>query len=108
MVRSSPRVSGRRAFGSGSPSSPTLAAGPFVHGEIAGHHAYIEELLPSTTPTTIHQRLRDEHGLRASLASFRRYLRQECGDGVAMEVGVREAHGLASDGSLACRRGRIW
>lgn len=55
-----------------------------VHGEIARHHAYITELLPTTTPTTIHQRLRDEHGLTVSLSSFRRYVHAEFAEAVAL------------------------
>jgi len=48
-----------------------------VHGEIARHHDYVAELLPTTTVATIHQRLRDEEGLSVSLASLRRYVRLE-------------------------------
>lgn len=43
--------------------------------EIAVHHEYITaQLKAGVTKATIHQRLRDEHGLKASLASFKRYL----------------------------------
>ncbi|GAB4256143.1 MAG: hypothetical protein Kow00129_16780 [Thermoleophilia bacterium] len=48
-----------------------------VFGEIEGFRAYIEEHLETNTVTTIHQRLRDEHGLQASVASVRRYVRAE-------------------------------
>ena len=43
--------------------------------EIAVHHEYIAgQLKAGVTKATIHQRLRDEKGLRASLASFKRYI----------------------------------
>jgi hypothetical protein len=43
--------------------------------EIAVHHDYIvAQLKAGVTQATIHQRLRDEHGLRASLASVKRYV----------------------------------
>jgi transposase len=43
--------------------------------EIAVHHDYIVvQLKAGVTQATIHQRLRDEHGLRASLASVKRYV----------------------------------
>jgi transposase len=48
-----------------------------VHGQIAPFHDYIENHLPTTTLATIHQRLRDEHGLTVSIASLRRYVRLE-------------------------------
>src|SRR6204780_3213933 len=42
---------------------------------IAEHHDYItEQLKARVRMSTIHQRLRDEHGLAASVASFRRYV----------------------------------
>jgi transposase len=42
---------------------------------IAVHHDYIEEQLKARVRmSTIHQRLRDERGLAASVASFRRYV----------------------------------
>ena len=42
---------------------------------IEPHHEFIrEQLQAGVTVTTIHQRLRDEHGLAASVASFRRYV----------------------------------
>jgi transposase len=42
---------------------------------IAGHRDYIvEQLAAGVTVTTIHQRLRDEHGLAVSIASLRRYV----------------------------------
>jgi transposase len=42
---------------------------------IEPHHEYVrEQLRAGVTVTTIHQRLRDEHGLAVSIASFRRYV----------------------------------
>jgi transposase len=51
-----------------------------VYGQIAPFHEYIEKHLPETTLATIHQRLRDEHGLTVSVASLRRYVRSELAD----------------------------
>jgi transposase len=43
--------------------------------EIGRHHETIRQLLAAgVTQATIHQRLRDEHGLAASVASLRRYV----------------------------------
>src|SRR4051794_18480223 len=43
--------------------------------EIAAHHEYVvAQLKAGVTQATIHQRLRDEHGLRASVASVKRYI----------------------------------
>jgi transposase len=43
--------------------------------EIARHHEYIVEMLKAgVTQATIHQRLRDEHGVTASVASLKRYV----------------------------------
>jgi transposase len=43
--------------------------------QIAEHHEYITEMLKAgVTQATIHQRLRDEHGLTASVASLKRYV----------------------------------
>ena len=42
---------------------------------IEPHHEYItEQLKAGVTVTTVHQRLRDEHGVAVSIASFRRYV----------------------------------
>ena len=38
------------------------------------HHDYIKGLLGEVTVSTVHQRLRDEHGLKVSLSSLRRYV----------------------------------
>ena len=43
--------------------------------EIAAHHDYIKSMLGVVTMATIHQRLASEHGLEASVASLRRYVR---------------------------------
>jgi transposase len=43
--------------------------------EIARHHEYVTEMLKAgVTQATIHQRLRDDHGLTASVASLKRYV----------------------------------
>lgn len=42
--------------------------------QIEVFHDRIKELLEEVTVSTIHQRLRDEHGLTASLSSLRRYV----------------------------------
>jgi len=43
--------------------------------EIARHHEYITDMLKAgVTQATIHQRLRDDHGLTASVASLKRYV----------------------------------
>jgi transposase len=43
--------------------------------EIARHHDYIKSMLGVVTMSTVHQRLVSEHGLDASVASLRRYVR---------------------------------
>jgi transposase len=48
--------------------------------EIAAHHELIRAQLGEVTVSTIHQRLRDEQGLSASLASVRRYVRANLGE----------------------------
>jgi transposase len=56
---------------------PKLASLELRHpkfAEIAPFHELIREQLAVNTVATIHQRLRDEHGLRVSIASFRRYV----------------------------------
>ncbi|WP_194893729.1 IS21 family transposase [Catenulispora pinisilvae] len=44
-------------------------------GEIDPHREFVKELLGTVNMSTIHQRLRDEHGLTASVATFRRWVR---------------------------------
>lgn len=41
---------------------------------IHAHHDRIAEMLETNTAATVHQRLRDEHGLSVGVSSFRRYL----------------------------------
>jgi transposase len=43
-------------------------------GAINAHRELIKAMLETNTVTTVHQRLRDEHDLAASIASFRRYV----------------------------------
>lgn len=43
--------------------------------EIDKHRDYIKSLLGTVTVSTIHQRLRDEHGLNVSVASLRRWVK---------------------------------
>lgn len=45
-------------------------------GEIEQRRDYVKDLRATTAVTTIHQRLRDERKLRASLASFRRWVHE--------------------------------
>ncbi len=56
-----------------------------VHGQIAPFHDYIEKHLATNTLATIHQRLRDEHGLTVSIASLRRYVASELAEEAAEE-----------------------
>ena len=44
---------------------------------INAHRERIEAMLSTNTVTTVHQRLRDEHGVDVSVASFRRYVHLE-------------------------------
>lgn len=53
------------------PPKPTPAA-----DEIARHHAYLERWVGQVQLSVLHQRLRDERGLRASWRSFHRYARR--------------------------------
>ena len=43
---------------------------PVIHA----FHDRIAEMLETNTATTVHQRLRDEHGLAVGVSSFRRYV----------------------------------
>jgi len=86
------------------------------------HHDRIEEMLKTNTATTVHQRLRDEHGLSVSISSFRRYLWLEFPDEVtadkvtvprpAIEPGdeAQIDYGLLGMWSdpLTGRRRRVW
>lgn len=51
-----------------------------TYPEINAHRERIEAMLETNTPTTVHQRLRDEHDLVAGISSFRRYVWLEFGD----------------------------
>jgi transposase len=51
--------------------------------EIDQHRDYIKALLETTTVTTIHQRLRDERKLKASISSFRRWVHENLPDEAA-------------------------
>jgi len=51
-------------------------------GEIEAHRELIEIWVGVVPASVIHQRLRDEHGLEASVASLRRYLRAHFADEV--------------------------
>ena len=46
-------------------------------GEIDRFRSQIDDMLETNTVSTVHQRLRDESGLRVSLTSFRRYVWRE-------------------------------
>ncbi len=48
-----------------------------THATIDAHRDRIERMLATNTVTTVHQRLRDEHGLAVGLTSFRRYCWRE-------------------------------
>ncbi|MFF2146989.1 hypothetical protein [Kitasatospora sp. NPDC058190] len=67
------------------------AAEQLTWPEIEEHRDYIKQLLETTTGTTIHQCLRDEQKLKASLASFRRWVQRE----PAGRGGPLEGHGAA-------------
>jgi len=45
-----------------------------THQSIEAHRSDIEAMLETNTAQTVHQRLRDEHGLAVGISSFRRYL----------------------------------
>ena len=44
------------------------------------HRGLIKAMLATNTVTTVHQRLRDEHGLGVGISSFRRYVAAEFPD----------------------------
>ena len=48
-----------------------------THATIDAHRSEIEQMLKTNTATTVHQRLRDEHGLKVGISSFRRYVWRE-------------------------------
>ena len=45
-----------------------------THAAIDAHRERIADMLKTNKPTTVHQRLRDEHGLAVGISSFRRYV----------------------------------
>ncbi|SOE24833.1 IS21 family transposase [Streptomyces sp. OK228] len=51
--------------------------------DIDQHRDYIKELLGTVTVSTIHQRLRDEHKLKVSVSSFRRWVHATLPDEVS-------------------------
>src|SRR5262249_15574388 len=59
--------------------------------EIARHRTRIEAMLGQMAVVTIWRRLREEHGLACSVASFRRYLRTMPTE--ATDVGENSSHG---------------
>jgi len=56
-----------------------------TYAEINTHRDLIEAMLATNTVTTVHQRLRDEHGLATGISSFRRYVHLEFPDVVSPE-----------------------
>jgi transposase len=56
-----------------------------TYPRVAPHHERIAAMLETNTVTTVHQRLRDEHGLAVSLTSFRRYCWAEFPDETTRE-----------------------
>ena len=90
----------------GSPSSPIPVPAPRSHGEIAPFHELHRRALARRPPlATIHQRLRDEHGLTVSLASLRRYVRGELPEEAAQE----QRHGAPRRSSAGRRSAaRLW
>ena len=54
-------------------------------GEIDVHRERIEAMLATNRPATVWQRLRDEHGLRVGVTSFRRYVWLEFPDEVTAD-----------------------
>ena len=52
----------------------------WTHAVIDAHKERIAEMLKSNKATTVHQRLRDEHGLEVGISSFRRYVWREFPD----------------------------
>ncbi len=57
-----------------------------TYPEINAHRSRIESMLTTNTVTTVHQRLRDEHGLATGISSFRRYVWLEFPDVVSPDA----------------------
>ena len=49
----------------------------FTYPSIHAHRPLIEAMLATNTVTTVHQRLRDDHGVDVKISSFRRYVHLE-------------------------------
>ena len=56
-----------------------------TYATIDQHRERIEAMLSTNTTATVHQRLRDEHGLEVGISSFRRYLWLAFPDAIARE-----------------------
>ena len=67
------------------PSLVDPRARSLTHPVIAPHRALIATMIKTNTVTTVHQRLRDEHGLAVSLTSLRRYVWAEFPEDVARD-----------------------
>ena len=84
----------------GSPSWSTRKARSLTWPLIDAHRERIGDMLKTNTVTTVHQRLRDEHGLTASITSFRRYVWSQFPDRAAARAGDGAAPaGAAGRGS---------
>jgi transposase len=57
----------------------------YTYATIHEHHDRIEAMLETNTVATVHQRLRDEHGLAVGISSLRRYVWLEFPDQVAAD-----------------------
>ncbi len=57
-----------------------------THDAIEAYRSDIEKMLGTNTVTTVHQRLRDERGLKVGLTTFRRYVWREFPDARAREL----------------------
>ncbi|WP_328786401.1 MULTISPECIES: IS21 family transposase [unclassified Streptomyces] len=71
--------------------------------EIEHYRDYVKGLLKTTSVTTIHQRLRDEHKLKASLSSFRRWVHENLPDEAARSrvTGLRDEVEPGSEAQIA-------
>jgi transposase len=56
-----------------------------THPIIDAHRGRIGDMLETNNVTTVHQRMRDEHGLRVGITSFRRYVAEEFADEVTRD-----------------------
>jgi transposase len=79
--------------------------------QIALHHEYIVgQLKLRVTQATIHQRLRDEHGLRASVASLKRYVAANLSEEVRRDqvVVLRDDVDAGSEAQIDYGRLGMW